>query len=104
MIPYLARWFEGRVPADALMPADLASRLLLRVLAEKLRSPVAEDQLDVCVSHDMTLYLMRGMLLGEPPTAAEVAYLDGLVLFEENGALRLRGLSGAEMTVREVDA
>jgi len=103
MVPYLAGWFEGRAPADALMPAGLASRLLLRVLAEKLRSPVAEDQLDVCVSHDMTLYLMRGMLLGEPPTAAEVAYLDGLVLFEENDALKLRGLSGAEMTVREVD-
>jgi len=103
MIPYLGGWFEGRVPRDALMPADLASRLLLRVLAEKLRSAVAEDQLDVCVSHDMTLYLMRGMLLGEPPASTEVAYLDGLVLFEENGALRLRGLSGAEMTVREVD-
>lgn len=103
MVPYLQSWFEGRVPADALMPAAVASRLLLRVLGEKLRSPVAEHQLDVCVSHDMTLYLMRGMLLGVPPAAADVAYLDGLVLFEAQGALRLRGLSGLEVTVTEGD-
>lgn len=104
MIPYLGSWFEGRVPPDALMPADVASRLLLTVLTRKLRSPVAEDHLDVCVSHDMTLYLMRSMLLGVPLTSADVAYLDGLVLFEEGGELRLRGLSGVEMTVPEGDA
>ncbi len=103
MIPYLGSWFAGEVPRDALMPAAVASRLLLRVLTEKLRSPVAEHQLDVCVSHDMTLYLMRSMLLGVPLTEADVAYLDGLVLFEEAGALKLRGLSGVEMTVAEGD-
>lgn len=81
------------------MPADVASRLLLRVLAEKLRSPVAERQLDVCVSHDMTLYLMRSALLGVPLSEPDVAYLDGVVLFEEGGALKLRGLCGSEVTL-----
>lgn len=99
MIPYLASWIEGRVPVDALMPADVASRLLLRVLAEKLRSPVAEQQLDVCVSHDMTLYLMRAALLGVSLTEPDVAYLDGVVLFEEGNALKLRGLCGSEVTL-----
>jgi len=104
MIPYLDSWFEGRVPADALMPAQVASRLLLTVLTEKLRSPVAEHHLDVCISHDMTLYLMRTMLLHVPPGAGDVAYLDGMVLFEEDGALKLRGLAGVEMTVPDGDA
>jgi len=104
MIPYLTGWFEGRVQPDALMPAHVASRLLLSVLAEKLRSPVAEDQLDVCVSHDMTLHLMRSALLGVPPFACDVAYLDGLALFETEGELRLRGLNGDEVTVAAGDA
>ena len=72
---------------------------LLRVLAEKLRSPVAEQQLDVCVSHDMTLYLMRAALLGVSLTEPDVAYLDGVVLFEEGNALKLRGLCGSEVTL-----
>lgn len=87
LVPYLGAWVRGEVAADAMMPADLAARLILRVLAEKLRQPVAEQQLDLCVSHDMTLYLLREVLLGEPASGPAVGFLDALVLYEDDGSL-----------------
>lgn len=99
MVPYLAGWFAGGVPADAMMPAATAARLVATVLVEKLRSPVAERQLDVCVSHDMTLYLLRHQLLGEGLDDAPVAYLDGLLLFEEDGVLKLTSHRGSAVTL-----
>ncbi|MGD8415539.1 MAG: histidine phosphatase family protein [Pseudomonadales bacterium] len=99
LVPFVSSWLEGRVPADAIMHAEVASRILIDVLAAKLDTPVASAQLDVCVSHDMTLYLMRTLLLGEPLEGPPVAYLDGIVLFEEAGDLKLKGLTGAEVTL-----
>jgi hypothetical protein len=96
---FIQRWMEGDVPRDALLEPNLASRALLEVLAEKLNAPVAEAQLDVCVSHDMTLYLMRTCLLGQPADAREVRYLDGLLLYARGGELKLKGLEGGEVTV-----
>lgn len=87
LVPFVTAWIRGEVPADAMVPADLAARLILQVLAEKLERPVDERQLDLCVSHDMTLYLMREVLLGEPAAGPEVAFLDALVLFRDDGAL-----------------
>lgn len=99
LVPFVSSWLEGRVPTDAIMRAEVASRILIDVLAAKLAAPVATAQLDVCVSHDMTLYLMRTLLLGEPLEGPPVAYLDGIVLFEEAGDLKLKGLTGAEVTL-----
>jgi broad specificity phosphatase PhoE len=87
LVPFVESWIQGQAPADAMIPADVAARLLLRVLAEKLRAPVAERQLDLCVSHDMTLYLMREVLLGEPASGPAVGFLDALILYREPDGL-----------------
>jgi len=94
LVNYLRHWFAGGVPQDAMMPADLAAALVFRVLAEKLDQKVAQQQLDVCVSHDMTVHLVRDRLLGETVDGAEVAYLDGLVVFRENGTLMMQSHYG----------
>jgi broad specificity phosphatase PhoE len=83
LVPFIAHWVQGRAPADAMMPADLAARLILEVMASKLEQPVAEAQLDLCISHDMTLYLLREVLLGEPAHGPEVGFLDALVLYAD---------------------
>lgn len=90
---YLQTWFAGNVPADAMMPPDIAARLVVRVVAEKLRdNPAREDgaQLDLCVSHDMTVALVMDRLLDQPAGDYEVEFLDAVVAYEADGALWLR--------------
>lgn len=101
LVPFMQRWIGGELPGDAMMPADLAARLILRVLAEKLSAPVAERQLDLCISHDMTLYLMRELLLGEPAHGPEVRFLDALVLFAVDGELWMTSHHGAPRRVSD---
>jgi len=100
-VPFLQAWFRGEVPGDAMIPAQVAADLVLRVVADKLKAPVAERRLDLCVSHDMTLYLVRDRLLGQGADVAEVAYLDALVAFEEDGRLWLMSHHGEPVDVTE---
>ena len=99
MVAYLQGWFDGRAPADALAPAGWAASLVLRVMAEKLDAPVAQPQLDLCVSHDMTLYLVRDQLLGVPVGGPKVEFLDGLIAWRAQGALWLQSPWGAPQRV-----
>jgi broad specificity phosphatase PhoE len=86
--PFLARWFAGAIPEDVMMPADLAARMLLKLVAAKLDAPVARPQLDICVSHDMSLYLVRDRLLDLPvERAGDVKFLDAVMCFRRDGVL-----------------
>lgn len=95
LVPFVESWIGGAAPADAMMPAELAARLVLTVMAAKLDQRLAEHQLDLCVSHDMTLYLLRDVLLGEPPSGPAVGFLDALVLYREDGRLWMTSHHGA---------
>lgn len=94
LVPFVTAWIRGDVPSGTMIPAHLAARLVLEVLADKLRRPVAQAQLDVCVSHDMTLYLLRQVLLDEPATGPAVAFLDALVLYHKGDGLWMRSHHG----------
>lgn len=120
MANYLQSWLAGAVPADAMMPAHWAARLVLGCMTEKLTrrdlsaargrsrgaqadsggdldprsrkiaAPASRPQLDLHVSHDMTLYLLCSALLGEPTDGPPVAFLDGLLVWRAEGALWLK--------------
>lgn len=99
-VPFLARWFAGDVADDVMMPADLAARLVGRVVASKLEAPLERPQLDICVSHDMSLYLVRDRLLGMGvETSDAVEFLDGVVFYERDRRLWMRGLHGPAQAV-----
>ena len=98
-VGFLERWFEGDVPADVMMPADLAAKLVARIVTEKLRQPIATPQLEVCVSHDITLYLVRDRLLGHKPASAEVRFLDGLVFYEDADGTWLASCDGGRVRI-----
>ena len=117
MASFLDAWFHGDVPADVMMPSEIAAKLVLRVMAEKLKAPAASKapaagkapgagqepapmrQLDVCVSHDMTVLLVRDQLLGEAHGVADVEFLDTLVAYEEAGSLWMTSQHGEPVVV-----
>jgi broad specificity phosphatase PhoE len=88
--PFLERWFAGAVEGDVMMPADVAAKLVARVAAAKLDSPIARPQLEICVSHDMTLYLVRDRLLGRPVAESGVVnFLDAVMFYHRDGQLMM---------------
>jgi hypothetical protein len=99
-VPFLASWFAGELPAGVMMPAGLAAKVLGVVVASKLKAPVQRPQLDLCVSHDMSLYLVRDRLLSmNIAEAGEVAFLDGVAFYERDERVWMRGLHGPALHV-----
>lgn len=94
---FIGEWYAGEVPDDAMMPLGLAVQMIVRVLASKLRAAGAERQLDLCVSHDMTVYTVRHGVGLEPLSGPEVEFLDGLLLFERGNRLMMRSQHGGEV-------
>ena len=82
-----------------MMPADLAAQLVLRVMVGKLQKPVSKPQLDILVSHDLTLHLVRNRLLDEPVDGPEVEYLDAIIAYRRDDAWWLRTRHGAARRV-----
>ena len=99
-LEFLERWYRGELAGDVMIPADVAARLAARVAAEKLRQPLGGPQLDVCVSHDMTVYLIRDRLLGERSAElGEVRFLDALIMYNEGDRTILRSHLGKSAAV-----
>jgi hypothetical protein len=96
---YVGRWFAGELPRDAMMPPNVAVDMIVEVLASKLLAPGADRQLDLCVSHDMTVYTVRHHVGLEPVTGPEVEFLDGLILYTNGDDLRLASHHGGEVVI-----
>ena len=100
---YLRLWFSGAVPTDAMMPPDLAARLVFEVVASKLADAPGASQLDLCVSHDMTLMLVMDRLLGQRAGDFDVEFLDGLVAYESDDRFWLRSCHGPALPVERIE-
>ncbi|MFT5894908.1 MAG: hypothetical protein ACJAVI_004444 [Candidatus Azotimanducaceae bacterium] len=97
---FVDRWFDQKMPVDVLMPPELAVLMVMRVLLAKLERLNA-NQMDLCVTHDMTVFTMRHGMGLEPAHGPDVEFLDGLVLFEKSGRRLLRSHHGGEVDVTE---
>ena len=87
---FVSAWSDRAIPQDALIPAQEAARILMRVVSEKLSQSVGEKQIDVCVSHDLSLYLVRDRLLSESPDQGPVEFLDALLAFQRHDRVWLQ--------------
>jgi len=86
LVPFQRRWFAGEIAADILMPAETAAGLLGRLIETKLAEMPDTPQLDILVSHDFTLYLIKHLLLGQDADRyPDVIYLDGIAFFQRDG-------------------
>lgn len=97
---FLERWFAGAVESDVMMPADIAAKLVARVAVAKLDTPVARPQVDICVTHDMSLYLVRDRLLGLPVAdSGAVNFLDAVVFYRRDGQLLMHAPDRAALPI-----
>lgn len=86
MVNFQKNWFSENVTADILMPARASAEIIARLALEKLKEKPESPQLDLLVSHDFTIYLLKDQLLGQDSSRyPDVIYLDGLAFFEREG-------------------
>ena len=98
---YVAEWLAGEVPEDAMLAPDYAATTILRLLKGKLDAAADHSkQLDVCVSHDMSVLFLRDFFGLESVDVLPIEYLDGLALYREDGRLKLESHHGG---VSEID-
>lgn len=82
---FVSAWVNGELAADIVLPARQAVIGLLSALAARLDHPATAGKtrpsLDVCVSHDLTLQVVRSVLYEiSAVDDGEVEFLDGLLL------------------------
>jgi broad specificity phosphatase PhoE len=100
---FLRDWFDGRLASDIMIPARQSAEILVRLLLEKLEQQrgLGGPALDLCVTHDMTLYLVREQVLGlRPEDNADIDFLDGLVVFERDADVRIRAAETGPVPLR----
>ncbi len=98
-VSFLKKWFDGQIANDIVIPAELAATLVARIAVEKFKSRIRTPQIDVLVSHDMTVFTVRDRLLGQAADDYPVEFLDGLVFFERTGKHYLQSHHGPEMAI-----
>ncbi|MEM1229643.1 MAG: histidine phosphatase family protein [Pseudomonadota bacterium] len=87
---YVQQWCDGTVGSDILLDAPTAARVIVTVLTGRLDSaPVDGPSLDICVSHDISLHMVRDQLLQQGVDRGDVRFLDALVLYRDQGRLWL---------------
>lgn len=81
-------WMDGAVSPSVLRPASEARARLLEMMRTRLLS-APKDSLELLISHDFAVILLRDWLFGVKfEEAAWPVYLDGIVIFErEEGGL-----------------
>ena len=99
---YVGQWFAGKVPQSAMMRPQRAVGMVLEVMLEKLTAPAIQagtPQLDLCVTHDMTIFTMREGAGLEPATGPDVRFMDGLLMYEQDDKVFLASQHGGIVEV-----
>lgn len=56
---YLQRWFDDELALDEMISAQVAAKIILRLLVGKLSQQGSQPGMDICVSHDTSLLVLR---------------------------------------------
>ena len=80
-------WFAGRLSDDLVGRSNVVADTMVSCLSGLLREG-PESHIDIAVSHDWNLYMIKHHLLQlELAKTLAVEYLEGIVIYEENGSL-----------------
>jgi len=79
------RWFAGSMPDHLVARTDEVAGSMARCLVNLLRSG-PDAHIDIAVSHDWNLYMVKHHFLGLALAQSIIAeYLEGIVIFEKSG-------------------
>ncbi|MEM6707151.1 MAG: histidine phosphatase family protein [Pseudomonadota bacterium] len=92
-------WANQELAADAMIPAATAAELILDATLARLHTSEPANHVDLNVTHDLTLYLLKQQYLGFDPEAVDTEYLDALILFERGGDHWLQSQHGPAQRV-----
>jgi hypothetical protein len=104
---YIQSWFDGEVPRAVMMRPAQAISMILQVMLDKLDAPQLNDlsddeqQLDLCITHDMTVFTLRHGVGLESLFDVPVDFLDGLLLYRERGVLMLKSHYGKSVEITD---
>ena len=101
---YVHQWFAGDVPHAAMMRPQRAVAMVLEVMLDKLEAPAIASgsaQLDLCVTHDMTIFTMRHGTRLEPVDAQDVRFMDGLLMFKRDDGVFFASQHGGEVAIND---
>jgi hypothetical protein len=100
MTSYLQRWFDDELGGDEMIPADQAANIIFNVMVGKLLQQKDKPALDICVSHDTSLIVVREKLLQFPlADFGAIEFLDCIVLYRESQKYWLRSRWGDPVQV-----
>ena len=99
---FIRAWCDGEIGADVVIPAPVAARIMLAMMASKL--PPTGSALAVGVSHDFNLFMLREQLLGmRLEDHGHVEYLDGIVVYEDADGIWLEAPGVAPIAVKDIE-
>ena len=101
MHAYVQQWLDGELPVGIMLPTPLAASALLQQLAARLNDKTADGRLTFCVSHDLSLLMLRSEVLKQGPELQPVEFLDALVLYRKGDSLLLASHLGPPQPVSD---
>lgn len=83
---FIRAWFNGEIPKEWILPAPDASDKVVHPILERLADPCGTTRLDIHVSHDWEIVLLRDTLFGTHyELDGWIEYLDGIVFMKDGG-------------------
>lgn len=84
---FFGKWFAGEIPAAIIDHPETIAADMRDVCVTRLKAGSGTNcSLDICVTHDWNLYVLRQHFLGLHYEAhGKVGYLDGVVIFQKDG-------------------
>lgn len=91
---FLSQWTRGELGEDIIIAAKTAADILIRALTCKLLEKRDEAVLDIFVSHDLTLHMLKASLLGERLEETHpVEFLEGILIYFDGDRLQLKSVT-----------
>jgi hypothetical protein len=98
---FLTGWFSRGIPPEVITPPEQVATTMMTFWEKRLSDSRCSDQVDVCVTHDWNLFVLRWYLLGVFPDPREkIDYLEGLIVVRDENDYSVAAPGHAPRTLR----